>query len=218
MSFEAEQPLTSIETHERGQPGLVTRRGVLRDGAEILLLIVTVYTFVNLATTRYEVVGNSMQPNFFTGEHIIVNRFAYYFGSPTRGDIVVMIDPRDRSINFIKRMIGLPGETVQIKDGRVYVNGTLLDEPYIRDFCVTNCDGLWSLKSDEYFVLGDNRPVSFDSHIPDLGPIHRNLIVGQAWIVYWPLNNVSIISRPTYRPVASNPPSATPTGRVRWTR
>jgi signal peptidase I len=218
LSFELEQPLTSIEKQQRGKLGLVARRSVLRDAAEILVLIVTIYTFINLAPTRYEVVGNSMQPNFFTGEHIIVNRFAYYFGSPARGDIVVMIDPRDRSVNFIKRMIGLPGETVQIKEGRVYVNGTLLDEPYIRDFCVSGSDGTWPLKGNEYFVLGDNRPVSFDSHMAGLGPVERSMIVGQAWIVYWPLNNVGIISHPTYSPVASNPPSATPTGLVRWTR
>lgn len=213
MSFEFEEPLTPTET--RSAPGLVSRRSVWRDAIEILVLIAIIYTLVNLATTRYEVVGDSMLPNFFTGEHVIVNRFAYYFGGPARGDVIVMIDPRDHSLNFIKRMIGLPGETVQIKEGRVYVNGTLLDEPYIHEFCAVNCDGEWKLKSDEYFVLGDNRPVSFDSHI--LGPVQRNLIVGQAWILYWPINDIGVISRPTYSPISPSLPSGTPSGVVQLT-
>lgn len=208
MSFEL--PLTPTETGTT--PGLVSRRSIWRDIVEILLLIATIYTLVNLATTRYEVIGDSMQPNFFTGEHIIVNRFAYYYGSPARGDVIVMIDPRDVTLNFIKRMIGLPGETVQIKEGRVYINGALLDEPYIRDFCRNNCDGNWTLKDNEYFVLGDNRPVSYDSHA--FGPVPRNLIVGQAWILYWPLNTIGIISHPVYHPAAPTLPSGTPAGVV----
>lgn len=212
MAFEFEQSLTPTENRDTTTPGLVSRRSIWRDAIEIILLIATIYTLVNLATTRYEVIGDSMLPNFFTGEHIIVNRFAYYFGNPARGDVIVMIDPRDKTVNFIKRMIGLPGEQVQIKAGRVYINGTLIDEPYIREFCPKNCDGNWSLKGDEYFVLGDNRPVSFDSHI--LGPIPRNLIVGQAWILYWPLKDIGMVSHPAYRPIAPNPSPATGLARL----
>ena len=89
-----------------------------------------------------------------------------------------------------------PGETVQIREGRVYVNGAKLDEAYIAEFCRAGCDGTWTLKNDEYFVLGDNRPNSFDSH--SFGPIARSLIVGEAWIRYWPPQDVGVIQRPAY--------------------
>lgn len=177
------------------------------------LLLIGIYTLVNLATARAIVVGESMQPNFYTDQLIVVNRLVYYFNEPTRGDVIVLHDPEDPSQDFIKRLIGLPGEEVAIRAGRVYINGTLLDEPYIPVFCTT-CDGTWELDADHFFVLGDNRPNSHDSHA--FGPIDRRLIVGKAWIRYWPLQTFGIISDPVYGPInpqrpATPPPPAAPT-------
>ena len=186
------------------RPGLVSHRSLLRDIFEILLLIVTIYTLVNLATARAVVEGQSMQPNFYTGQLVIVNRFAYFFAAPQRGDVVVLHDPKDVSQDFIKRVMGLPGETIRIKEGRVYVNAKLLNEPYIENFCNAGCDGTWNLKDDEYFVLGDNRSNSFDGH--SFGPIPRSLIVGQAWIRYWPLSDIGIIEHPRYADIPANIP------------
>ena len=171
---------------------------------------------VNLATARAVIDGPSMQPNFYTGQLVIVNRFAYFFNRPQRGDVIVLHDPGNPQQDFIKRVIGLPGELVQIKDGRVYVNGTMLEEPYIAEFCDNRCDGMWDVKPDQYFVLGDNRPHSYDGH--SFGPISQSLIVGQAWIRYWPLPDVGIIEHPRYGPISkeSHPlPTVTPTKRSR---
>ncbi len=204
-----EQVLPDYEHYETiDKPGIMPSHRVLRDIVEILLLVITIYTMVNLATSRAVVEGQSMQPNFYTGQLVIVNRFAYFFSRPVRGDVIVLHDPKDVTQDFIKRVVGLPGETIQIKEGRVYVNGTMIEEPYITDFCRAGCDGTWQLKKDEYFVLGDNRNNSFDGH--SFGPLPRDLIVGEAWIRYWPPKDVGFIPHPTYGVISSNPPIAFP--------
>jgi signal peptidase I len=188
------------------QPRLSTGHHLRRDIFEIILLIATIYTLVNLATARAVVEGQSMQPNFYTGQLVIVNRFAYYFATPQRGDVIVLHDPNNPQQDFIKRVMALPGETVELRESRVYVNGVLMEEPYIAQFCGCS-DHKWELKADEYFVLGDNRGHSFDSHI--FGPINRHVIVGQAWIRYWPIQDIGFIQHPRYADVPLIP--ATPT-------
>lgn len=211
------EPTTSTEIQH---PRLRSRRRLRRDILEMIVLIVLVYTLVNLSTVRASLEGPSMQPNFFAGQVIVVNRFAYYFARPARGDVVVLHSPQpdcrgpqadDKNCeDLIKRVIALPGELVQISGGRVYINGSLLDEPYvIKGFC-EGCDGTWTVGSDEYFVLGDNRNNSMDSH--SFGPIPRDLIVGEAWIRYWPPQDASVIPHPGYvlGPKVLDPPSPTP--------
>jgi signal peptidase I len=164
-----------------------------------------------------------MEPNFHAGQVIVVNRFAYYFAKPSRGDVVVLHSPRGECRtaqpddanceDLIKRVIGLPGELVQIDRGRVYINGSLLDEPYvIKGFC-ESCHGDWIIGPDQYFVLGDNRDNSMDSH--SFGPISRDLIVGEAWIRYWPPQDASVIPHPGYvlgsKVLAPPSPTAQPT-------
>ncbi len=213
------------------------RRGLWRDAIEMVALIVVIYTFVNLTTARAIVEGPSMQPNFYTGQLIIVNLFAYYFAPPARGDVIVLHNPSEdcKSViqqnasvlillpnnvsngcdDLIKRVIGLPGETVDIKGGRVSINGVPIDEPYIAHFCDRGCDGTWHLKPNQYFILGDNRANSYDSHA--FGPIDLSLIVGQAWIRYWPLPDAQAIPHPTYGTIPAAPPAtstpATPDSR-----
>lgn len=188
---------TSAQQPTPFRPKLWSRNALWRDVAEIALLVITIYTLVNLATARAIVEGNSMQPNFQPKQLIVINRFAYYFGEPQRGDVIVLHNPTNlNDDDLIKRIIGLPGDRVQIVNGRVYVNGVMLNEPYIVKFCETGCDGTWTLGQAEYFVLGDNRSNSLDSHI--FGPINRSLIVGQAWIRYWPLQDAQMIPHPDY--------------------
>jgi signal peptidase I len=181
------------------RPGLFSRSALWRDAAEIVVLVATIYTFVNLTTARAVVEGASMQPNFDTGQLVIVNRFVYFFDNPARGDVVVLHNPDRASEDLIKRVIGLPGETIQIKEGRVYINNTLLDEPYIVHFCTACRDETWTLGANQYFVLGDNRSNSRDSH--SFGPVNRALIVGKAWIRYWPLPEFAVIEHPRYGPI-----------------
>ncbi len=198
------------------RPVLKSRRGLRRELIEMILLVVIIYTLVNLSTARAMVIGPSMQPNFYTGQLVIINRFAYFYAGPQRGDVVVLHNPSPacrtappddtNCEDLIKRVIGLPGEYVQIKDGRVYINSTRIEEPYIRSFCQKICDGSWTLNAQQYFVLGDNRNNSYDSHA--FGPIPRDLIVGEAWIRYWPLQDEGVIPHPNY---ATPEPTATPT-------
>ncbi|MEP7288485.1 MAG: signal peptidase I [Chloroflexota bacterium] len=195
------------ESGETARPQLVSHRRLRRDIVETILLVIVIYTLVNLTTARAIVEGPSMQPNFYTGQLVIINRFAYYFAQPQRGDVVVLHNPRQDCQaperieepgceDLIKRLIGQPGETVEIKQGRVYINSSLIEEPYIREFCRTGCDGAWTLKADEYLVLGDNRNNSYDGH--SFGPISRHLLVGQAWIRYWPPQDANVIPHPVY--------------------
>jgi signal peptidase I len=215
IDAEIEQPTTKPMPGIAERPKLLSGRTLRRDVIETVVLIVLVYTLVNLSTVRAIVYGPSMQPNFYTGQLVIVNRFAYYFSGPARGDVVVLHSPLPDCRNapsddkncelLIKRVIGLPGETVNIKNGRVYINGSLLDEPYVAEFCKNNsCDphDPWTLKYNEYFVLGDNRNNSWDGH--SFGPIPRELIEGQAWIRYWPPQDATIIPHPNYGPIAAS--------------
>ncbi len=204
------------------QPRVRRHNGFLREIVETLLLVVAIYSLVNLSTARFVVEGSSMEPNFHSGEYIIVSRLAYILSEPERGDVVVFHYDEENNRDFIKRIVGLPGEVVEIREGRVYINGILLKEPYVDDFCrVTLCPNrTWPrLDEDEYFVLGDNRNSSQDSH--DFGPIQRDQIIGRAWIRYWPLENGQIIPHhdyglpeelpiPTPTPIPTAPPDQLP--------
>ncbi len=174
-------------------------RGLL-ETLKTLLLIVGLYTLVNLALPRYMVEGRSMQP-LFNGEgseRVMVNRVDYYLQSPQRGDVVVMINPNNAEEYYIKRIIGLPHETVTMDEGQVKVNGVLLNESYIPTLCQnTRCtDREWILGADEFVVLGDNRNASHDSTA--FGAIPRSLIVGRAWLHYWPPDEWKIFRHHEY--------------------
>ncbi len=194
----------------------IRSRSLLRDVWDTILMVVVIYTLVNLLAPRYIVQGASMEPNFETGEWIIVNRLPYLLGQPERGDVVILDFP-DPQEDLIKRLIGLPGETVAIHDGLVYIDGEPLDEPYIN--APPRYNGEWTLGPDEYFVLGDNRNNSRDSH--HFGPVTRDQIIGKAWVIYWPPEAWGLIPhysydstplpRPTATPTATPLPSATPT-------
>ncbi len=152
-----------------------------------------IYTLVNLACARFVVDGSSMQPNFATGQFVIVSRVNYMIGQPQRGDVVVFQYPLDTQQDYIKRLIGLPGDTVEIRDTQVYVNGVALNEPYINEPCTPlSCqDRTWTLGANQYFMMGDNRNHSSDSRV--FGPVARNLIVGEALVRYWPPQDWGII-------------------------
>jgi signal peptidase I len=194
------------------RPRLTRRSGIVREVVETLLLVVAIYALVNLSTARFVVEGRSMEPNFHSDEFVIVSRLAYIVGEPQRGDVVVFHYDVETKRDFIKRIIGLPGEHLQMKDGRVFINGVPLDEPYVLALCrSTTCrEREWFLGEDEYFVLGDNRNSSQDSH--DFGPIKRSQIVGRAWIRYWPPSDWTVISHHQYGPPPILPtPTITPT-------
>jgi len=137
-----------------------------------------------------------MMPNFPDGEYLLTERVSYYTGSPQRGDVVVFKPPVSED-EYIKRVIGLPGETIAIRDGKVMINNQLLNEKYLRSDLLTNGSTLlangqgYVLKEDEFFVMGDNRPHSYDSR--SWGPIKKGDITGRAWIIYWPINKIGLV-------------------------
>jgi signal peptidase I len=154
---------------------------LVREIIETLLLTLFIFWIVNTATGRFRIEGYSMLPTLEEGEYVIINKLSYYLDEPERGDIIVLHFPNDRSRDFIKRVIGLPGDHLEVTDGSVLVNGEALDEPYIN--APPNYNGSWDVPEGQYFVLGDNRNNSSDSHNWKFLP--RDDIVGKAWIIYW---------------------------------
>lgn len=151
---------------------------------EILAVaIISIFLIYHFIAQPFVVNGASMQPTFISGnswygsEYVIVDEITYHFDSPTRGQIIVFHDPLDESEFFIKRIIGLPGDVVSVNNGKVYVNGGVLPEPYLPAGLATTGDATYSkLGPGQYFVMGDNRQESFDSR--SWGPVSSNEIVG----------------------------------------
>jgi len=165
---------------------------ILREVIETLLLAAVIYLVINFFTMRCEVEGPSMEPTLETGQRLIVYRLAYAFSEPERGDVVVFRYPPDSGDNLVKRIIGLPGETVSIREGHVYIDGVLLEEPdYVSP---PGYSGTWEVPEGHYFVLGDNRNSSSDSHSwGDVANLDANQIVGRAWLSYWPPSRWGVI-------------------------
>ena len=147
--------------------------------------------------------GASMEPNFEDHQYLIVNEISYRFQEPTRGDIIVFRYPKDPRQYFIKRIIGLPGETVKVKDGKIYI----FNEQYAQGIAVNENDYLenaftsgnkeLTLGEEEYFVLGDNRNASLDSR--SFGAVPKRLIKGKVWLRGWPFDDFKIFTTPNYQ-------------------
>ena len=159
------------------------------------LLIVFFRTFV---FQNYVVEGNSMQETLHPEERVIVGRLNYILGEPQRGDIVVFEYPLDTSRDYVKRIIGMPGETVSIRNNQVYIDGQPLGPETYLTYTRMNDFGPVSLGADEYFVLGDNRPGSSDSR--SWGALNKRFIIGKAWLVYFPFNHFRILTHPDIEP------------------
>jgi signal peptidase I len=157
-------------------------KSLLREIIETVLLTVLIYLAVNFATGRFRIEGSSMEPTLHPDQYVLVDKLSYMIGDPRRGDIVVFNYPLATERDFIKRVVGLPGETVSAEGGTVYVNGKPLDESYIA--APPAYSGSWTLGPNEYLVLGDNRNSSSDSH--SWGPLDRHYLIGRAVFVYWP--------------------------------
>jgi signal peptidase I len=201
----------------RGQAGRAVREIV-----ETLLLAALIFFLVRLVVLNFRVDGESMLPNLDDGQMLLVNRNAYEFieingdrfypfDPPERGDVVVFNPPTNSDKPYIKRIIGLPGEEVTFADGRVYVNGELLDEDYIDDRTRCGprdqCDVI--VPEDSVFVLGDHRSNSSDSRV--FGPVPVENVVGKAWLSYWPANDIGFVPHESYVDDAPvSPASATP--------
>jgi signal peptidase I len=170
---------------------------------QLILTVKEIFEVVVIATItvlliRYFVIqpflvsGASMEPNFSDGNYLLIDEITYRFREPQRGEVVVFRYPLDRSVFFIKRLIGFPGDHIVIREGRVMVNNRSLTEDYLRDNIVTRGEMDIKLKKDQYFVLGDNRSYSFDSR--NWGPIKRSDIIGLTRLRILPLNKLAAFS------------------------
>ncbi|MFA6897168.1 MAG: signal peptidase I [Patescibacteria group bacterium] len=170
----------------------------------VIVSLIIIFIVRSFVIQPFFVKGSSMEPNFQDGNYLIVNEIGYRLEAPKRGDVIVFRYPLDQSEFFIKRVIGLPGETVEVKDGKVKIynkenpNGFQLNESeYLADTVTTAGSVSEKLGSDEYFVLGDNRGASSDSRRWGLVP-KRN-IVGEAWVRAWPFNDFAVFESFEYQ-------------------
>ena len=195
--METTQPETQVQPEPTLEQPTNWKR-LLLDILETVILAVVLYFGINAVSARVRVDGFSMNPTLQNGEYILVNKLAYKTGKPQRGDIVVFMFPMNLEEDLIKRVIGLPGESVSVKDGVVSINGTPLIEPYINAAPFYN--GEWQVPEGQLFVLGDNRNDSRDSHQWGLLPIEN--VIGKAVLIYWPPEVWQVINHATQSPLA----------------
>lgn len=157
-------------------------RRMVVDILETLLLAALLYVAIESITARIRVDGFSMQPTMQSGEFVIVNKLAYKFSKPKTGDVIVFQYPRDPEQEYIKRVIGTPGDIVVVEEGLVSVNGKTIEEPYIAS--APAYQNSWTVPENSLFVLGDNRNNSSDSH--SWGAVSIDNVIGKAFFVYWP--------------------------------
>ena len=153
----------------------------------IVIAVVLAMTLRTFVVELYLVDGPSMRPTLQHAQRLVVNKFIYHFRAPEKGEVLIFRYPKDPSRDFIKRVIAVPGDTIEIKDGNVFVNGELQNEDYI----LSKCRGDYpksTIPEGHIFVMGDNRNNSEDSRFPDVGFVPFDLIKGKAMLVFWPLD------------------------------
>ena len=179
-------PVLPPETEVRRAGGWkLWLRDLVFSAAASVLIITFVYQPVRVE-------GTSMLPRLEDRDRLFINKFVYRISAIERGDVVVFHYPRDPEKSYIKRVIAVPGDELRIDDGRTYVNGRLLPEPYVpRKFHDSRSQDAIVIPPDQYFVMGDHRSISSDSR--DFGPVSRELIYGKAAFVYWPSEDMGVI-------------------------
>lgn len=161
------------------------------DFAKTLIIAFLLAQLVMVSVAQaFQVEQYSMEPTLLPHDRVLVNKFLYRFRGPQHGDIIVLRYPRDPGRNYIKRIVGLPGDEVQLRDGRLLINGMPVEEVYINDGASGDY-GPEKVPADSFFVLGDNRNNSEDSRA--FGFLKHDLVVGQAVLIYWPLDRIRIL-------------------------
>ena len=158
-------------------------RKLVREAGITILVAVVIFLGLQATIQSSVVLGSSMEPNFETGQRLIANKVIYNFDEIKRGDVVILRPPTNIDVDYIKRVVGLPGETIEIKNRLVYINGVPMAEPYILESPRYTMKKL-QVPQGYYFVLGDNRNNSNDSHI--WGSLPKENIIGKVWLSIWP--------------------------------
>ena len=169
---------------------------ILSTSIYLLVVLCAAYLIITYVGQRTQVSGSSMETTLSDGDNLLGGKINYRFSEPKRFDIIVFPFQYDTDTYYIKRIIGMPGETVQIDyDGNIYINGSLLEESYGREVIQNpgRAAEPITLGKDEYFVMGDNRNNSSDSRDPSVGNIHRKDIIGRAWVRIWPFSKFGVL-------------------------
>lgn len=174
------------------------KKSEYRENVEAFAIAVVTILFVIIFVVQsFLVRGSSMEPTLLDGERLLVNKFIFKIREPKIGDIIVLKYPKDPTKKFIKRVIAVPNDTVQIRDGVVYVNGEAINESYIKEKPELDFDWV-NVPERTVFVMGDNRNGSKDSRDPDVGFIPYENIVGKAFFIFWPVPKVQVLFNPKY--------------------
>jgi len=188
--------LISEPLPEPVQPQYPAQRGSLRaflvEVLQTVVLALVLYFLIDSVLARVRVENISMEPTLQPGEFLLVNKLAYRLGDVSHGDVVIFHYPLNPNEDYIKRVIGLPGDEVTVQNGQVMVNGKLVVEPYI--MAPPHYNNTWIVPEGQLFVLGDNRNSSSDSH--NWGFVPYENLVGKALLVYWPLDQIKILTLP----------------------
>lgn len=185
---------------------LLRRLGAfLVDILQIVIFAVSIFLFIYLLVLQpHRIKGSSMEPNFQDKQYLLTDKVSYRFGDPKRGDVVVFKAPPDDKDEFIKRIIGLPGEQVMIRQGKVYINNKELKENYLTPGQFTAAGSTitegktFTIPVNQYLLLGDNRDHSFDSRNFPQAFVDRSKLNGRAWVVYWPIPNAGVVPGVNY--------------------
>jgi len=187
-NFRSEE-ITEPVQQPKARPGWVT---FLLETLQTIVLAIVLYFLIDSVVARVRVENISMEPTLMPGEFILVNKLAFELNDIHRGDIIVFHFPQNQKEDYIKRVIGLAGDTVTVRANKVLVNDQEINEPYIAAAPAYN--GTWQVPAGNLFVLGDNRNQSSDSH--SWGFVPDDLIVGKALVIYWPLDQFKTLSQP----------------------
>lgn len=193
--------ITAAEANQKDEKPQSGEKAFWKDLIQTIVMAVLIFLVLNTFTSRVKVFNVSMQPTLKQGYLIVVSKMAYKFGSPKRGDIIVFHHAGVEDQDYIKRVIGLPGDVVEISGGVVSINGTPLTEPYIKEmprYTLTE-----TVPEGKLFVLGDNRNQSDDSH--SWGFVDFDWVVGKALFVYWPLDKIKLLTGPDLLENGTNP-------------
>jgi len=173
------------------------------DIIEVVFFAFAIFLFLYLLVLQpHRIKGASMEPNFPDGEFLLTDKVTYRTREPKRGDVIVFKPPVSPEDEFIKRIIGLPGEKVSVKGSKVYINGKLLNESYLDPELLTSSNSFlregeeYTVPAGQYIVFGDNRPHSSDSRL--WGPVDKSKITGRAWLIYWPISSFGTVKAVNY--------------------
>ena len=166
-------------------------KSLLRETVETVVLAVLIFLVIRSLVQNYRIEGQSMEPNFHHGQYLLVNRLAYRLEEYARGDVIVFHYPNNPSQDYIKRVVGLPGDTVEIRERVLLINGIAVDEPYERVPIIRNI-AAQTVEPGYLYVLGDNRPASSDTRT--WGQLPQEYVIGKAWLAIWPLEESGLVA------------------------